>query len=111
MDAYIKPCGECTETNRDLFHSQFGLGGLIQLAEIAWHQGVDLYGYDFNKLSKAMEFHAYITNGGKPEVCNYALKGIGFLPCGWEVSGGQRRGGEGQGVRGLGRGATDVECT
>lgn len=85
MDAYIKPCGECTETNRDLFHSQFGLGGLIQLAEIAWHQGIDLYGYDFSKLSKAMEFHAYITNGGKPEVCNYALKGIGFLPCGWEV--------------------------
>jgi hypothetical protein len=29
------------------------------------------------------EFHAYITNGGKPKECCYQLKGIGFLPCGW----------------------------
>lgn len=26
-----------------------------------------------------------LLTGGRPEVCNYALKGIGFLPCGWEV--------------------------
>lgn len=24
-DAYLKACGECGETSRDLFHSQFGL--------------------------------------------------------------------------------------
>jgi hypothetical protein len=29
------------------------------------------------------EFHAYITLGGKPPECDYPLKGIGFLPCGW----------------------------
>lgn len=29
------------------------------------------------------EFHAYITNGGKPKECCYDLKGVGFLPCGW----------------------------
>jgi hypothetical protein len=85
MDAYITPCGECGETKRDLFHSQFGLGGLIQLAEMAWQQGVDLYGYRNNILFTAMEFHAYITNGGKPKECCYDLKGVGFLPCGWEV--------------------------
>lgn len=54
LDAYIKPCGECGETQRDLFHSQFGLGGLIQLAEIAWQQGVDLYSYKNSKLFTAM---------------------------------------------------------
>jgi hypothetical protein len=104
VDAYLKPDGECTETKRDLFHTQFGLGGLIQLAEMAWQQGIDIYGYDYNKLAKSMEFHAFITNGGKPEVCCYPLKGIGFLPCGWEVSGkGHRVQVDGRGVgEGLG---------
>jgi hypothetical protein len=32
-----------------------------------------------------MEFHAAITNGKQPRECCYPLKGIGFLPCGWEV--------------------------
>jgi hypothetical protein len=33
---------------------QFGLGGLIQLAEIAWHQGVDLYSYNNSRLVNMM---------------------------------------------------------
>ena len=30
--------GEVTETLRDMFHSQFFLGGMVQVAEIAWQQ-------------------------------------------------------------------------
>jgi hypothetical protein len=30
--------GECSDTMRDMYHSQFGLGGLLQAAEIAWQQ-------------------------------------------------------------------------
>jgi hypothetical protein len=30
--------GEGTETLRDMFHAQFGLAGLVQVAEIAWQQ-------------------------------------------------------------------------
>lgn len=30
--------GFCSETMRDMYHSQFGLGGLLQAAEIAWQQ-------------------------------------------------------------------------
>jgi hypothetical protein len=75
MDAYLTPCGECTETKRDLYHSQFGLGGLIQLAEMAWQQGLDLYGYAYNKLAAGMEFHASICNGEVPPQCCYPLKG------------------------------------
>lgn len=86
FSSYVNPCGECTETKRDLFHSQFGLGGLIQFAELAWHQGQDLYNYGGGALCNAMEFHANITNGGRPKECCYELKGVGFLPCGWEVS-------------------------
>jgi len=36
----------CTnETYRDLWHCQAGLGGLVQIAEMAWQQGVDLYSH------------------------------------------------------------------
>lgn len=128
-------------------------GGLIQMAELAWHQGRDLYSWNNSRLFTCMvchalclsplhsadisqlhavqsltpqggtpvdclwchtcaehihawviaaelscfrplttpsasfmllqEFHAYITLGGKPPECDYPLKGIGFLPCGW----------------------------
>lgn len=30
--------GECTETLRDLIHAQFGLGSLIEVAELVWQQ-------------------------------------------------------------------------
>ena len=30
--------GECSETLRDLPHAQFGIGGLLQVAELAWQQ-------------------------------------------------------------------------
>jgi hypothetical protein len=84
--AYLLQTGECAETRRDLYHSQFGLGGLVQTAELAWQQGVDLYSFNGNALLRALETHAYITNGGVPRACCYPLKGIGFLPCGWEVA-------------------------
>lgn len=30
--------GECSETLRDIVHAQFGMGGLLQAAELAWQQ-------------------------------------------------------------------------
>lgn len=35
--------GEITETLRDMYHSQFGIGGLLNVAEMAWQQDDDLY--------------------------------------------------------------------
>lgn len=35
--------GETSETTRDCCHAQFQIGGITQVPEIAWHQGVDLY--------------------------------------------------------------------
>eukprot|EP00879_Flechtneria_rotunda_P025186 GHRR01026752.1.p1 GENE.GHRR01026752.1~~GHRR01026752.1.p1 ORF type:complete len:295 (+),score=61.58 GHRR01026752.1:724-1608(+) len=52
--------GECSETLRDIFHSQFGLGGLLQAAEMAWQQDEDLYSSDNHALAAAMELHARI---------------------------------------------------
>lgn len=52
--------GECSETLRDIYHSQFGFGGLIQAAEIAWQQGEDLYSSSNYALVPALELHARI---------------------------------------------------
>lgn len=34
----LRVVGEATETLRDIYHTQFGLGGLLQTAEMAWQQ-------------------------------------------------------------------------
>jgi hypothetical protein len=47
------------ETCRDNgHHSQFGLGSALQAAEIAWHQGVDVYGENQQRYTAAMELLA-----------------------------------------------------
>jgi len=50
------------ETFRDLWHSQAGIAGLIQSAETAWHQGVDLFKTNNNAMAKCIELHAHILN-------------------------------------------------
>jgi len=54
--------GECTETLRDIYHSCFGLGALLQTAELAWQQNVDLFSSNGFALVAAMELHARIVN-------------------------------------------------
>lgn len=56
--------GEATETLRDIYHTQFGLGGLIQVAEAAWQQNQDLYSVGDYALVAALEVHARIINAG-----------------------------------------------
>jgi hypothetical protein len=60
--------GLCQETGRDFPHLQMGLGALISAAEIAYHQGLDLYGEDRERITAAMEFHAkYLLGEPIPE--------------------------------------------
>jgi Alginate lyase len=35
--------GQTSETTRDCCHAMFQIGGMTQVPEIAWHQGIDLY--------------------------------------------------------------------
>ena len=49
--------GEITETQRDLTHAQFLLGGLIQAPEMAYHQGIDIYD---PRLQQCAELHAQL---------------------------------------------------
>jgi len=54
--------GECSETLRDLYHTQFGMGGLLNVAEMCWQQDEDLYKYNDCALAAGMEMHARIVN-------------------------------------------------
>jgi hypothetical protein len=50
------PDGLTQETCRDNgHHAQFGLGSALHAAEIAWHQGVDVYGENRERFTAAME--------------------------------------------------------
>jgi hypothetical protein len=51
------------ETGRDQAHTQLGIALLSDCAEIAWHQGLDLYGYADNRLLKGFEYTAKYNLG------------------------------------------------
>jgi hypothetical protein len=50
--------GLCQETCRDFGHTMYGLAAAVNAAEIAYHQGVDLYAEQSRRLAAALEFHA-----------------------------------------------------
>lgn len=55
---YIYPTGECQESGRDQQHTQLGLGHMGDCCEMAWHQGLDLYGCLDNRLLLGFEYTA-----------------------------------------------------
>lgn len=57
--------GVSQETCRDLSHVQLGLAALVNVAETAHHQGVDLYGVEQHRVVAALEFHAALLAPGK----------------------------------------------
>ncbi len=60
---YFKPSGQCQESGRDQGHTQMGLDFLACACEIAWNQGVDLYGAYDNRLLKGFEYTAKYNLG------------------------------------------------
>ena len=60
---YFNKFGECQESGRDQGHTQMGLGYLGCAAEIAWKQGVDLYGALDNRLALGFEYTAKYNLG------------------------------------------------
>lgn len=54
----IDETGQCQESGRDMQHTQLGLGLLSACCEIAWNQGLDLYGYADNRLLRGFEYTA-----------------------------------------------------
>ncbi len=56
--AYVD--GLCAETFRDLGHCDLALAGIAGSAEIAWHQGVDLYGLEAKRIVAFLELQAML---------------------------------------------------
>lgn len=80
-------CGMCSETKRDLIHSQFQLGSIVQVAEMCWNQGIDLYNVNNNIIHKCLEYHANILNGNIPnDIRKEDLKDVWFMPCVWDIA-------------------------
>jgi len=63
--------GQVQESGRDQQHTQLGLGLLADACEIAWNQGVDLYGEADNRLLKGFEYTARYNLG----------QDVPFAPC------------------------------
>ena len=65
------PNGQCGDTGRDQGHAGAMIGNLSSAAEIAWSQGVDLYGALDNRLLTATEYWAKYNSGEEVEYINH----------------------------------------
>lgn len=76
---YVRADGRTAETERDLVHAQFGIGGLLQIPEMVYEYTggvVDL----FNPLmARVCEVHADM-------ILNKRGNDPWFLPCGWDIA-------------------------
>jgi hypothetical protein len=53
--------GQWQESGRDQAHVMGGMGLLAEMCQVAWNQGVDLFGYDNNRLLAGAEYTAQYT--------------------------------------------------
>jgi hypothetical protein len=63
LESYIYPGGQCQESGRDQQHTQLGLGHMGDACEMAWNQGLDLYGAARNRLLEGFEYTARYNLG------------------------------------------------
>ncbi|MEH6305674.1 DUF4979 domain-containing protein [Olivibacter sp. CPCC 100613] len=59
----VSSSGQLQESNRDQPHTMLALGSLAELAEMAYHQGIDLYGASDNAIMKGYEYTANYNLG------------------------------------------------
>jgi hypothetical protein len=80
--------GVAQETCRDLSHVQYGLAAMIDAAETARIQGVDLFREQARRLVAGLEFHAGLLEGGAVPtwLCGGALNRATPEPT-WEIAG------------------------
>jgi hypothetical protein len=74
------------ETCRDFGHLQLGFAGMINAAETARIQGVDLYGAEAIRITAGLEFNAQFLDGVKPP--SWLCKGkpnLSYNPT-WEIA-------------------------
>jgi parallel beta-helix repeat protein len=75
---YVYPSGQCEESSRDQGHTQLGLGEMALACQVAWSQGVDLYGALDNRLALGIEYTArYMAGEDVPATCELSTVGRG----------------------------------
>ncbi|WUD16967.1 alginate lyase family protein [Streptomyces sp. NBC_00519] len=62
---YDDGLAEWLEAGRDQGHALLGVGLMGTFCEMAWNQGIDLYGYDDNRFLKGAQYVAKWSMGGK----------------------------------------------
>ncbi|MHA5051705.1 alginate lyase family protein [Streptomyces sp. SD15] len=62
------------ESGRDQGHTMMGMGQMGTICEMAWNQGVDLYGYDDNRFMKAAQYVAKYNLGRSVPFTTYAWR-------------------------------------
>ncbi|MEU6357783.1 alginate lyase family protein [Streptomyces sp. NPDC047072] len=68
--------GEWLEAGRDQGHALLGVGLMGTFCEMAWNQGIDLYGYDDSRFLKGAQYVAKWSMGGAvPYTANTRKKG------------------------------------
>ncbi len=79
--------GLCQETCRDLGHVQLGFAAMIDGAETAHIQGVDLYGEEEKRLATGLEWNAQWLDGVAPPstLCGGTLTGVSTSAT-WEIA-------------------------
>ena len=80
--------GLCQETLRDYgHHMQMGLASAVNSAEIAFHQGIDLYTENENRIMAAMEFQAspLLGNAVPQDLFLIGFVASDLLPT-WEIA-------------------------
>jgi hypothetical protein len=88
---WLKPTafidGLAQETCRDLGHVQYGLAAMINAAETARIQGVDLYAEQATRITRGLELHArYLDrSAGAASPCAGALSAVSPDPM-WEIA-------------------------
>ncbi|MDQ0601445.1 hypothetical protein QF037_005790 [Streptomyces canus] len=67
---------EWLEAGRDQGHALLGVGLMATFCEMAWNQGIDLYGYDDSRFLKGAQYVAKWSMGGEvPFTANTRAKG------------------------------------
>ncbi|MFJ5303413.1 alginate lyase family protein [Streptomyces sp. NPDC088350] len=60
----VTDAGQGQESGRDQGHEQLAVGLLADAAQVAWNQGVDLWGFDDNRILANVEYAARYNLGG-----------------------------------------------
>jgi hypothetical protein len=63
--------GQWQESGRDQGHSLMGIGLMATICEMAWNQGIDLYGHDDNRFLKGAEYVARYNLGQEVPYTTY----------------------------------------